>query len=350
MWRTPEPPANEAARLAALSACGIMDTPREERFDRLTWLAQRFYDADVAFIGFVDEAHQWMKSVTSDAIPSVAERPQTVCQSIVATGEPLVVGDLHTDERFAGHPALPFISQHFYAGVPLKLTPDLVIGTLCIMRNTAGGAAAFDIEPLEALAAIAVDELELRTLNMELSRLSRLDPLTGLANRRAFDEELLRAGARCQRTGEPLSLLLLDLDRFKSLNDTFGHQAGDEALRGFGQVLRAAARQDDLGCRYGGEEFSLILPGADAAGAVEVAERIRHGLATRAIAHPLTDMLTVSIGVATVQGGGININTLIADADAALYEAKRAGRAVIVAADDAQALRQARQRLPRPPA
>ncbi|MCK0209238.1 sensor domain-containing diguanylate cyclase [Starkeya koreensis] len=346
MWRIPEAPANEAARLAALTACGIMDTPREERFDRLTWLAQHIYDADVAFMGFVDGAHQWMKSVTSEAIAPVAERPKTVCQSVVSSGEPLVVGDLHSDERFAGHPALPYLTLHFYAGVPIKLAPDLVVGTLCIMREEAGDASGFDIAPLEALAAIAIDELELRTLNSELSRLSRLDPLTGLANRRAFDEELLRAGARCQRTGEPLSLLLLDLDRFKALNDTLGHQAGDEALRGFGRVLRAAARRDDTGCRYGGEEFALILAGADAEGAVAVGERIREELAECGLSHPQTGQLTTSIGVATAQGPAIDINALIADADAALYEAKRGGRDRVVPAAQAVALRAARQRLP----
>lgn len=346
MWQTPPAPANEVARLAALHACGIMDTPREERFDRLTWLAQHIYDADVAFMGFIDEAHQWMKAMTSDAVAPIAERPKTVCQSVVASGEPLVVGNLHTDERFAGHPALPYVPLHFYAGVPLKLAPDLVIGTLCIMRQDAAREEDFHIAPLEALAAIAVDELELRTLNLELSRLSRLDALTGLANRRAFDEELLRAAARCQRTDEPLSLLLLDLDRFKSLNDTFGHQAGDEALRCFGRVLRAVARRDDLGCRYGGEEFALILPGADAAGAFLVAERIRRELVGCKVAHPHSETLTTSIGVATAHGAAIGINALIADADAALYEAKRAGRNLSVPAAQAGALRAARQRPP----
>ncbi len=331
MWHVPPPPTNEPQRLAVLQACDIMDTPREERFDRVARLAQRFYEADVAFIGFIDDQHQWMKAVTPGFIGSSIDRKQSVCQVMVSSGKPLVVGDLHTDERFQGHPAVPHMPLHFYAGVPLVMAPDLVIGSLCILRERPGSADGFDIQPLQELAAITVDEVELRRLNQELTRMTRVDALTGLANRRGFDEALERAEQRCRRTGETLSVMMIDIDYFKALNDSFGHQGGDAALQAVGALLaEAIVRQDDTIARYGGEEFAAILSGSDAVGALRVAERIRMGLSKAAIPHPRTGSVTVSIGISACPGPVIDCTRMIAEADAALYEAKRSGRNSIV--------------------
>ena len=331
MWHVPPPPANEPERLIALDACGIMDTPREERFDRLTRLAQRIYGADVAFIGFIDEEQQWMKSVTSSTIGPFIGRKQSVCQLIISTGEPLVIGDIQTDERFAGHPVVPLIPLHFYAGVPLLATPDLAIGSLCIMREKPGIEPDFDIEPLQSLAAIAIDELELRSLNRNLTRQTRIDALTGLTNRRGFDEALERAMVRCGRTGEALTVMMIDIDYFKSLNDTFGHPGGDAALQTVGGLLaRAIVRKDDTIARYGGEEFAAILIGSDLQGGLMVAERLRLALSKAAIPHPKTGSVTFSIGITARAGAHIDGERMVAEADAALYEAKRRGRNAVV--------------------
>ena len=327
MWHVPPPPANEPERLASLDACGIMDTPREERFDRLTRLAKKLYHADVSFLGFIDHEQQWMKSVTSNLIGPFIGRKQSVCQLIISTGEPLVIGDIQTDERFDGHPVVPMIPLHFYAGVPLMATPDLAIGSLCIMREKPGIEADFDIAPLQALAAIAIDELELRSLNRDLNRMTRVDALTGLTNRRGFDEALERAQVRCRRTGESLAVMMIDIDYFKALNDSFGHQGGDVALQAIGALMSAAfIRKDDTIARYGGEEFAAILTGSDVTGAMLVAERVRQALSKAAIPHPKTGSLTVSIGVTARPGTNIDGEQMIAEADAALYEAKRRGR------------------------
>jgi diguanylate cyclase (GGDEF)-like protein len=159
---------------------------------------------------------------------------------------------------------------------------------------------------------------------------AQTDGLTGIANRRAFDQALERAIRRAHRTNEPLSLLLLDLDHFKALNDTAGHGAGDEVLRRFAGILAQAARRpDDVAARYGGEEFALILPATDQAGALEVAQRLRESLAGAQIPHPrgIDGLVTVSIGAVTADSSTeLSARVLVSAADARLYEAKKSGR------------------------
>ncbi len=168
---------------------------------------------------------------------------------------------------------------------------------------------------------------ELDGANAELRRQAETDALTGVANRRRFDRELAAAIAG----GGALALLMLDIDHFKRFNDQHGHPAGDACLRRVAAVLTAVLRGPaDLAARLGGEEFAMLLPAADAAGATATAQRCLDLLAEAAIAHgdsPLGPHVTVSIGIATHAGGAVWMPQLLAAADAALYEAKRAGRA-----------------------
>ena len=163
-----------------------------------------------------------------------------------------------------------------------------------------------------------------------LEALSSTDALTGIANRRQFDDRLAHELVRLGRHSEPLSLLLLDVDHFKLYNDHYGHPAGDDVLRQLGGLLRASCRQQDLPARVGGEEFCLLLPDTNAAGAVAMADKVMKALAALAIdhEHSLTaPHVTVSIGVVTwplVQNGGAA--EFFAQADKALYAAKHGGR------------------------
>ena len=170
---------------------------------------------------------------------------------------------------------------------------------------------------------------ELQESNERLERLSLSDGLTGLANRRAFDQALQREHARRQRTGAPLSVLLIDVDHFKAVNDCYGHSTGDDYLRALAQVLsRTVARASDLAARHGGEEFACLLPETAAADVQRLAERIREATAGLALPNALAPVprLTVSIGVATLESGPATAQELLAQADAQLYAAKRAGR------------------------
>jgi diguanylate cyclase (GGDEF)-like protein len=159
------------------------------------------------------------------------------------------------------------------------------------------------------------------------------DGLTGLANRRSFDDELALEWRRAERVGDSLALLLLDLDDFKSVNDEFGHQAGDVVLRRVAAILDSGARQVDLAARYGGEEFALLAPETDTLGAKKLAERLRADLEAATIELPTGGKLSVtaSIGVA-VKGDLERAEQLVAAADEALYEAKRNGKNRVVTA------------------
>jgi diguanylate cyclase (GGDEF)-like protein len=162
----------------------------------------------------------------------------------------------------------------------------------------------------------------------ELRTLSLRDSLTGLPNRRALDLTLAQEVDRAQRVGQPLSLLIFDLDHFKAVNDSYGHAAGDQVLRHFARVAAGVFRRADTVHRYGGEEFAAILPAAAERGALDAAAR----LVKQAAASPIdvgkaVVVVTCSVGVASFTGdGAITVEALVTAADAALYEAKRTGR------------------------
>lgn len=165
----------------------------------------------------------------------------------------------------------------------------------------------------------------LQELNHQLEALARQDPLTGLANARALHESLQREVARAHRSSRPLSLILLDLDHFKEVNDQYGHLVGDQVLKGLGEVLEREARIADIPARYGGEELAVILPETDERQALQIAERLRKSVheAHRMSFFPVH--ITASFGVAQVQPGQTPLS-FFASADRALYRAKSDGR------------------------
>ncbi|HEY5947988.1 MAG TPA: diguanylate cyclase, partial [Kofleriaceae bacterium] len=178
---------------------------------------------------------------------------------------------------------------------------------------------------------------ELAEANTRLAQLAVTDGLTGLYNHRHLHERLSLEVERSQRSGLPLSLLMLDVDHFKQFNDTFGHPAGDEVLRQLARVLNDTRRANDVVARYGGEEFAVILVDTAKFTAAKVAERVRERIA----GHDFSDAaqragkISVSIGVATFPDDGSDAEGLVRAADTALYAAKRAGRNRVVLATEA---------------
>jgi diguanylate cyclase (GGDEF)-like protein/PAS domain S-box-containing protein len=178
------------------------------------------------------------------------------------------------------------------------------------------------------------DITERKKLDEKLNMLALTDGLTGLANRRAFDETLDREWKRTMRDGSQLSLVLLDIDHFKDLNDSYGHQVGDDCLRAVAVAIKGAVRGSDIASRYGGDEIAIILPGTDALGARKVARKVRAAVEALRIAHDghaaAAAWVTASVGVATALprvGGTMQIpESLLQAADTALYKAKHEGR------------------------
>ena len=199
------------------------------------------------------------------------------------------------------------------------------------------GASDYVTKPFDSGELVARVKVQLKIKSLQdslkktnhlLLELSNTDPLTHLFNRRCLMETLTKELQRSARTNTPLSLLMVDIDHFKKVNDTFGHQQGDVVLKALADLLRAHLRQYDMAARFGGEEFSLVLPETDLVQAAHVAERLRQAASKLNFSGRLKDLrVTVSIGAATFPGGNIKtVDDLIREADYALYNAKREGR------------------------
>jgi len=219
-------------------------------------------------------------------------------------------------------------------GVPL-----LVRAWVTYVGGTTGGlfapsvlhAVVFVDLTLAAIGlAFGFATMTTRRLHLHLEKLASHDPLTGLLNRHALDAAIEREMARSARHLYPLSVLVMDLDHFKRVNDTYGHDAGDAVLKAFAQAAAETLRRDDVLGRQGGEEFLALLPGSGLASALMVAERIRAAVAAISLLHDGRAVgVTVSIGVATATDSG-SWEPALRAADAALYEAKRSGRNRVV--------------------
>jgi two-component system, cell cycle response regulator len=207
--------------------------------------------------------------------------------------------------------------------VPL-VAEGRTLGSLAVEWGGGRGTrvSAGTVTLLGQLAAHAALALRTAALQAEVERLARTDALTGLPNRRVFQETLARELAVAARRGTSCGLVVLDVDHFKAVNDTHGHQAGDEVLRRIGAVLAEACRGTDVAARYGGEEFAVVVPDCTPPEALAVAERVRAAVA----ASPGTFPVTMSAGVATYPADAGDAAGLVAAADAALYRAKRQGR------------------------
>ncbi|GAB3380331.1 diguanylate cyclase [Lysobacter fragariae] len=208
---------------------------------------------------------------------------------------------------------------------------------------TVEARAVFDAIAAQIAGAIHLARVvaELEAANRKLHALSMIDGLTGIANRRHFDERLAADWTRMGQEGRPLALVLADADCFKRLNDASGHLHGDECLRELARLsAELATNDDDLVARFGGEEFVLLLPGRDLEAAVALGEALRQRVVARAMAHPdssVANHVTVSVGVGAMQpDADAGAEKLLAAADRALYLAKARGRNCVVGTDDAE--------------
>lgn len=340
--QTPRVPENEERRLKVLLELQLLDSPREPIYDNVTLLASEIFDVPISLVSIVDRERQWFKSrVGLEA--SETGRDISFCGHVVYTREPLVIKDALRDPRFSDNPLVTGPPRiRFYAGVPILLEEDLCIGTLCIIDSRPRDLSRDALERLERLRNIVEDLL--RSL-----REATVDSLTGVFNRRMCErigEKLLSGAAR---SSAPLSCVCIDIDHFKTVNDSYGHEAGDAVLREFGRFIHEQIRGQDHFFRLGGEEFALLMPNTDAAAAVQASERLRRGLRDLVVhTSGVRISITSSFGIAQYHPGHEDLTSLMRRADFALYLAKAGGRDCVVEADEALDLSMQRREKPAP--
>ncbi|WP_373235831.1 sensor domain-containing diguanylate cyclase [Cohaesibacter celericrescens] len=316
---------NELERLRELEKYAILDTSSEESFDRITRIAQKIMDVPIALITLVDEKRQWFLSkqgITFDETP----REISFCTHAIQKDQPFIVHDATQDERFKHNPMVNEAPNvQFYAGIPLKSALGYNLGTLCVIDTKPRDISLDEIDILRDLASIVIDEIELRTIATQ-------DYLTGMLRRQSFmlkaNQEMLRA----IRYDTNFSIIAIDIDHFKSVNDRYGHATGDLVLRKIADICRSTLREIDVPARFGGEEFIILLPQTDQHDAMIVAERIRKMIEKLVVEDSgNTVTVTTSLGVVDrITCGKDDINSILNMADDRLYEAKANGRNTIV--------------------
>jgi diguanylate cyclase (GGDEF)-like protein len=207
-----------------------------------------------------------------------------------------------------------------------------IVGVLELTTEESSQIDESSLDVLHSLAGQAATAVEAARFHERADEMSHTDVLTRMPNRRRLELDLDLEMARSQRYNRPLAFIMLDVDHFKDVNDTHGHQAGDEILSEFKTAFTAALRETDTAYRFGGEEFCVLLRETDAEAAAIVAERIRSGIEIRFAGNLGSAMVTASLGVAAIPGDAVDAKTLIAAADQALYAAKASGRNRVVRA------------------
>jgi diguanylate cyclase (GGDEF)-like protein len=316
--KAPEYPKNEDIRVAALRSLDILDTEPEERFDRLTRIAKRLFKVPIALVSFVDINRQWFKSCQG---LEVKEMPRDIsfCGHAILGDDIFIISDTLLDDRFYDNPLVinePRI--RFYAGIPLVISNEIRVGTLCLIDREPRILSEEDKELLRDLGQMAVQDLT-------LVQLATIDELTQISNRRGFSALALHALSLCKRMNKPASLFFFDLDFFKEINDRFGHAEGDIALINFSKILKDVFRESDVVGRLGGDEFVALLTNANQAETSLILHRLKKVLEDFNTQNKSRGYeITYSVGVVAFDSNRHqSINDLLAEGDRLMYEHKR---------------------------
>ncbi len=318
-------PANEEERLAAVHSYSILDTAPEVEFDVTTRVASHLFNAPIALVALMDRNRLWFKSRHGLNVEQLDRQIAFCAHAIVRPDQLMVIEDLREDPRFAQNPLVTGGPElRFYAGAPLRDRAGHALGTIAVLGMEPRRFTAEQRDLLRDLSVSVMTAIENRHRALELRRMATTDHLTGLANRIQFETALAIELRQNERVHQAVSVLYLDLDGFKSVNDRFGHAAGDVLLREVAQRLQKLLRAGDTLARLGGDEFGIVMRcGSDADSATSLAARI-----VEALAEPMSlgggdaVRVGVSIGIATQAAGTADASTLIEQADNALYDAK----------------------------
>jgi diguanylate cyclase (GGDEF)-like protein len=318
-------PDNETERLRAVRSYDILDSQPEVDFDALTRVAAHTFHTPVAVVGLMDSDRLWFKSRLGLDVPQLDRQIAFCAFAVMEPGKLLVVEDLQRDPRFKDNPLVaspPFV--RFYAGAPLVDPNGFALGTIAVVDTQPRVLDDNEQAVLHDLSTLVMTALENRRRSLLLTKLALTDHLTRVPNRAQFDRALATELAHAKRTDEQFSLLCMDLDGFKDINDRYGHPAGDEVLCEVARRLQQQLRTEDMLSRIGGDEFGVIVRDASRESVQALTQRI-----TQAMLAPISltgghqVVVGISIGIATYTDAIDSPYTLLTQADSALYQSKR---------------------------
>jgi diguanylate cyclase len=325
---------NELELKHAIDKYEILNTPPESVFDDLTKLAAQICGTPIALISLCDQDRQWFKSKIGTTTNSI-NRDIAFCTYAIEQNEVFTIHDASKDERFINNPLVaqsPYM--RFYAGAPLIDDQGYALGTLCVIDMTPRTLSEEQMEALKTLARQVMVQLEWRKNLAELTRnaeekinyLANHDALTELPNKILFKDRLTQALAMAKRNSQPLAVMLLDVDRFKTINDTLGTAVGDCLLQEVAERLATIMGTTETLARFDGNKFAILLPHLRRTEeAAEVCNRILEAIVPAFNIDDNEIFLTLSIGISLYPTDGRDAHTLIRNAGAALCRAKERG-------------------------
>lgn len=317
-------PRNEEQRIIALQSYHILDSDPELEFDALARVAAHTFNTPIAVVALMDTNRLWFKSKIGLDVPQLDRKIAFCAHTINTPDEPLIINDLSNDTRFSDN---PLVSQaphlRFYAGAPLVDADGLALGTIAVIDAQPRPFTAAQLHVLADFATLVMTAMEGRKRAIELKRLATTDYLTGIGNRAQFDIASSTEMNNYLRTGVVYSVICMDLNGFKSVNDHFGHYAGDQVLREVARRLSRQLRSGDLVARLGGDEFAVVARNCEYPIAMKMAARFKAALeepVQLATGHLV--QVGISCGVCTSSAVDNSAEALLNIADAALYKSK----------------------------
>jgi len=313
----PANPLNEKSRIDTLRALNILDTSPQERFDRITRLAKKIFGVPTALITLVDSDRQWFLSAPDS---EVKETPRDVsfCGHAILNDDVFTMPDARNDARFFDNPLVVGAPNvRFYAGCPISVQNGIKLGTICLIDQSPRIFSEEDKDLLRDLAHMVEHEII-------AIQLATNDELTMVPNKRGFELFSKRALTLCKRMGCPASLMFIDLDKFKPINDAFGHAEGDRALQDFSSILKDTFRDSDIVGRIGGDEFAVFQVDCSAKACENNLKRLQKNVTTFNSQSSKNYNIEFSVGIVEYNNQRHeSIHHMLADADNLMYKQKK---------------------------
>ncbi|WP_428944716.1 diguanylate cyclase domain-containing protein [Pantoea sp. FN060301] len=308
-------PENEEERLRSLYMIDLLDTKDDERFERLTRIGKKLFNVPVALISLLDRDRQWLLACEGLNTRETT-RNISFCGHAILQKGPFIVNDARLDERFHDNPLVtgePFI--RFYAGYPVHLPDGAVVGTLCLINSIPRDFNEEDISSLKDLAFVVEDEFQ-------VIKMAMTDNLTGIFNRRGFYSSGEKRFKELSRNQKPFNIIYFDLDKFKPINDLWGHGEGDEVLKTFSTYLSQHLNPKDIVGRLGGDEFAVLL--ATESDTQPYLNKLHESVDTHNQQSGKPYNINYSYGVLNSHSGQYNsLQEMINESDSIMYSEKR---------------------------